>query len=650
MVFALAGTLLGCPRLTPDQTRSTRPGSATERSHAGADYRLARTIDTDLGRPIALDIERDRLWTLSSRGVLRYWDVSAHELLAEHPDVGSWYSARLSADQGVVAFASDERVSAWRTSDGASLGAWKLKVDALGLSPDGRWLAVRTIEGSMSIRDLDTGELTAQWPVGELVGRGWNSAPPHELMFGAGGTRLFAKVLDGHTSKGTLWSIPEGDAIASIAGAHALHGDYVFGSQSWEYGYCEIWQAADGQPWHALDLTYCDPSDDGTHMQVDVHVGHVLWSVAARKRLDGLVESSERDHSRWSTDDERYIVIQDWLHETAHAETRVWDLATGRLVVEFPADYERVKFGASDTVVFARTPAGSTLEVELETSAQLELPEVYDILARSGDTRLLWTRRGIRSWSATEGSAPALGGRRVAHGPSLDPSGRRIAAVDLDALQVWSADTGELLERCEGLGDMRAGIVERVVWTDEDEVGVVEADTSYAIDLTTCATRAWSQPAPPAPGAAARDARRRIEHRDGTGPELALDPTGRYLTQAYSTEGRLYALRVHEVSSLDMVLSLGDVSDRPESPSGEPGVGFAWDPSGRLLVVTSLEGEVDPRPRAIDPRDWKVARVHLPLEGRYGSPSFSADGRRLSILDGDDRMHVFTSPAHRGEE
>ncbi len=719
--------------------------------HTGLTYEIARVIDSDFGLPLAIDVARGRAFTVSERETLRYWDLTTGRMLAEHSAQGSFDSAMYSADSSRVALARSDRVSVWQLADGARVGSWDTPVAFMDLSADGRWLATASPEGQVSVWATDTGEFVGQW----------TGPSSYRLEFGQQGTRLLGIPVPGsqccRDKAAILWSVPDGRELARIADADGMRGPYVLARGN----DVEVWRAEDGQHWLTMTGRELAITPDARIGVTEVSSIIRRYSLADRKLLSQVdLGGSIGLGDRALAPDGSLLAFQ------TETNTQVWDLDAGkpRHVLGRARD---LQFSDDGSSLRMRRVGHSLVVLDVDDGSLLETPLTGYLWPLSEHTAYASSGRGIVRWSRDDDRVSAPMAERLSlDGAWLSASGERIVGWFRGGVSVWDADTGERLDRCDGLhspGPVR--------WLNGNRVLVNDGGNAFVVELATCERSDpsgtstddyrhssmslalspdghgiavpttdglrvfglggsvsmpdtqfvtavdWAPgdlfavagddvirvltshgrpvgelgrgplPEPGGVGSAygnsllgsdapswsgdwhdvAFDGEGRVAAVDGyrlalfdvhTGQRQAtveldlpsnyeawvsFDPTGRWLAVSLTSFGELLCVRVYAIPDLALAWSHGRLRDAHEmSPNPERGSSVAWHPRGRSLVVTMREHDNRPGPALlVEPGTWKVDALDIHAdEGWLGTPSFSADGRRLLIPQGKDRLIV----------
>ena len=379
-------------------------------------------------------------------------------------------------------------------ADAATCVAW---------SPDGRWIASGSRDGTACLIDAATGKLHRR-----LEGHGQGVLA---VAFSPDSSRLVTASSDG---KAMIWDVESGSLVLpleghegvicaasfspdgrhvvtaswdhtariwdTISGQHLTltgHGDEVVAAVFSPDGTlvatgsrddtARIWDASHGQllrelKGHAKDVVCVAFRPDGRRLYTGSWDGNLgMWDPLGAEASRGLVAGRVTAMTHLSVSPDGTCVLTVWRDGTA----RIWDAETGdkrcdlegHTVIVHGAGFDRSGtqcFTASEdrTVKVWMTGTGELLSTSRgHTAAVLAgdfSPDGKHLATASGD----WT---VRIWSTKPGrDFPVLGGHRyeMVWG-ALTSDGEKVVTAAMDGFRVWDATTGNPLLTGEGLED-----------------------------------------------------------------------------------------------------------------------------------------------------------------------------------------------------
>jgi serine/threonine protein kinase/WD40 repeat protein len=347
----------------------------------------------------------------------------------------------------------------------------------------------------------------------------------------------------------------------------------------------------------------------------------------------------------FSPDGARIALVTQMAHDRFESEVKVWDIATGNLVLTLPVAFG----GVSSTTAVAFSPDGKALAAVGPASTRTEL-HVWELASR----QRRFTIQGPFSWHQVQ--------------LAFSPDSSRITCAGGDPrVGLWDAASGKELA-------INRGHISNVcaVAFSRDGRQLLSADATEAVKVWEAQPRAdalvlkpdgmsWYTTVSP-------DAQRIATFARGqAGYVQVWDLTGRQLlslkrSTAVEREGELYRLlafsprgdrlAVCTTTSLDGALdgvnvrgglAVWDAAGKEVLNVDEEGVGFeavALSPDGTRMAACSSPGRWTGAPRKMTVRVWEIASGRQLLVTQPASApalsamTFSPDGTRLAAVLG----------------
>jgi TRAP-type C4-dicarboxylate transport system substrate-binding protein/sugar lactone lactonase YvrE len=358
------------------------------------------------------------------------------------------------------------------------------------ISPDGKYLATGSVDGTARLWDLATGETIRTFS--------GHTGPIDGLAFSPDGKTL----ITGGDQTVRLWDVATGEELQVFSGHTAGVGDLEFSpdgqsivSSSGDQT-ARIWDVASGQTLHVLIghssyLTRVTYSPDGRYVLTSSgdDTAH-LWDTATGDEVRIFTGHSEDVSAIAYSSDGQYIA-------TGDAQTaRLWEVATGQLVrefsghrawvagIEFSPDGQLLLTGSGDrTARLWDIATGQAIRV-FNTNAELQdvaFSPDGQLAVAAGDDRI------ARAWNLQATSAGV---------PAQNQSSIILQLAVADALGRSSEPyVLEFIEQVKTLSD--GDITIEPIWqagsdtTPVFEQGVVKVVMEGQYDLGLAGSRAW---------------------------------------------------------------------------------------------------------------------------------------------------------------
>jgi WD40 repeat protein len=309
-------------------------------------------------------------------------------------------AVHFSPDGSRLATASVDRSGRlWDVASGAELKvlAHDDEVRAVCFAPDGRLLATASSDRSVGVWDADTGRCAAILRHDDVV---------TSVMFSRDGQRLLTGSLDG-TAR--VWRVAAAAETAAASVAASLvpgrgdgaavtpdgslrierpqRGDYVV----------RVRRTADGSELHRLphdfDVEAATFSPDGRTIATASHDKTArLWSAETGRELLRLQHSAPVYGVAFSADGERLLTVTKVFEYDGEDVARLWDAATGVLLMTLPADNVRcARFGADGATILTLGNDGVALVWDATFTVRLRGEALVRAVARlrlRGEERL----------------------------------------------------------------------------------------------------------------------------------------------------------------------------------------------------------------------------------------------------------------------
>jgi WD40 repeat protein/DNA-binding SARP family transcriptional activator len=542
---------------------------------------------------VAFSPDGSKLASTGDDGRLKVWDPSTGRLLSSLPGDGAALGPSFSADGSRVAAAwiDDENVQVLDLASDRTVSRFHVaEAFDTALSPDGKRVAVASLEGDSAVFDVDTGKKAL-----ELSG---SDCCTREVSWSPDG-RYVAVASDDATR---VWAAETGKLL------HTLLGDTDFLSAAWS-------------PDSSRLVT---GGSDGTTKvwEIGVKGARELWSLSAQEMRSGVAGVAfSPDGTKVMAGDIGISAVKIWdLRANGDAEWANLPLI-GASEVEFMPDGRRVvthrKFDRTATVWDLQTrdlrtvgPAPDDFEFfSLDVSQDggafaVGGDETHDGGAYGGDVARVWD-------SATGEELSRMRHEYDAPKVAFSPDGRHLVTVSYDDTAKIFDRSGRLIRVLRPAGE---GLLFDAEFSADGRLVALVAPFEESARVTI-----WDW----ARGKVVRsfDVGRTITDIYA----LAFDPTGPRIAMVSSEE----VAEIRDVASGRRVAVL-------HGPSG--GVtDIAFSPGGSRVAVANADGTI-----RLFEADTGARQMVLPSPGcTVGSVAFSPDGTKLASASPCDGVRIW---------
>jgi WD40 repeat protein len=610
----------------------------------------------------ALDRQRGYLWKLSTRELVRTWNVAGYETFAFHPD---GKTLAFAGEAGVVLESADGRKR--HTLEGP-----KQKMEKLAFSPDGKLLAAGGGSTNVWVWDTDTGKL-----VHVLEQREFTEA----LAFSRDGRVLYSSA--GKESWVTAWDLStgkqlfngRGDFLAQVLAP--LADGKTMAVLDFDAGY-RLMDGKTGDNWKPVylpDELHCDEmpgaiAPGGELVAVSTSTGSlVLWRPDDNEKRYRLFPLGSGKGTRLSavtfSPDGRYVAVGQ--HDGTIAVLRLSEKGqlpelrvmapTASELAERPNAADVLKHDGGDVPEIARAYVGGgdakkapqELVGVLGTAAYRCLPTAVGLPAFSPDGKLLAvpTTEQVLLFNAADGRLL----RSVAGKPTpvsvvvFSPDGRTLAThAEGGGIEMWDVDSGKFQFAVAFKDDRMKDIQALAFSGDGKSIAAGSATTGLVLawDTKTGKETFRAEAHPPNDGNGVKDLRfrpnapvlvtvgndDRIFLWDTRTGKCSEDFRPRGWCAAWSPDGTTLAVGDSKKSEVRTYTPQGKLQQTFATGDGDR---LVFSADGKVLVMICEKGKV----RRWDAETGKVLS-EAPLWGVSppSQPVLSPDGRSVALADG----------------
>ena len=578
------------------------------------------------------------------------------------PELGlllAYYAARetYQPDRAVIVEAEDALHQALQVPlPELTLAGHLDAVYGVSYSPDGKYLATASTDGTAKVWDADTGE--------EIISLAGHRGAVVGIAFSPDGTRLATASAD-TTAK--LWDVETGDELFSLGGHTGAVNGIAFSPDGMQLatasadGTARTWDTETGEKIltlaaHTLFVNSVTFSPDGRRLATaSADRTAMLWDVETGQVIQTLSGHTNAVLHVAFSPDGRHLVTA-----SADRTVKVWDAESGKEMRSLTG-HSGVVYGIAfspDGASLATASADQTVKLwdaaswqELST-LQGHTGAVRDIAYHPDGLHIATASadKTAKVWDPNSKKPLILRGHTAAiNGVAFDSNGERLATASADkTAKIWDIETGEVQLGLVG----HTGAVNAVAFSPDGEwLATASADgtakvwdTASGMTLLTLTDHrdavnsvAFSQDGT---RTATASADRTVKVWDTSTGQVLLTLTGHsaeILRVAFSPD-RANLL----TSSGAETWKVWDLASGQEVNNGtysmnRSAFSVAYSPDRERFVTGSAEGTVTMWDASTGVKLFSLAGH----SGAVSDTAFSADGKRLATASADGTAHVY---------